>query len=197
VGSASRPLTTRDTILLIAHAADNKVEGRTVMQKLAYFTSLGLGSGLGHRAHFYGPYSAKVEDAVANAVIAGELRETVERMPDWRGGPDVLKYTYEITPEGSSRVDHLIENNSDEWDRVRDSVAAVRKVLPELDQKTLSAAAKTYLIISESEGVTESAIPELAKELGWQIDAGQVHSMVDLLERLGLLDNPSDEASQN
>lgn len=89
----ARPLTTRDTILLITHAAGDQVAGRTVMQKLAYFAGLGLNTGLGHRAHFYGPYSSRVEHAVSNAVIAGQLHETVERMPHWRGGPDVLKYT--------------------------------------------------------------------------------------------------------
>lgn len=80
----ARPLTTRDTVLLITHAAGDTVGGRTIMQKLAYFSGLGLNTGLGHRPHYYGPYSSKVEDAVSNAVIAGELHETVERMPHWR-----------------------------------------------------------------------------------------------------------------
>lgn len=92
-----------------------------------------------------------MEDAISNAVIAGELHETVERMPHWRGGPDMLKYTYDLTPVGKDRVDGLIEQNSSEWARVRDSVGAIKGVLPDLDQKTLSSAAKTYLIISESE----------------------------------------------
>lgn len=186
----ARPLTTRDTILLITHAAGDQVGGRTVMQKLAYFTSLGLNTRMGHRPHFFGPYSSRVEDAVANAVIAGELHETVERLPDWRGGPDVLKYTYDLAPDGKARVDNLIEHNSAEWDQVRDAVQAVRAVLPEMDQKTLSAAAKTYLIISESdEGVDESEIPNLAKRLGWDLDVDQVRNTVTLLERLELLED--------
>lgn len=43
---AARPLTTRDTVLLITHAAGDQVAGRTVMQKLAYFTGLGLHTAL-------------------------------------------------------------------------------------------------------------------------------------------------------
>lgn len=109
---AARPLTTRDTVLLITHAAGDQVAGRTVMQKLAYFIGLGLRLALGHRAHYYGPYSSKVEDAVSNAVIAGELHETVERMLHWRGGPDVLRYTYDLTSIGKARVGGLIEHNS-------------------------------------------------------------------------------------
>jgi uncharacterized protein YwgA len=190
VERVARTLTTRDTILLIAHAAGDRVGGRTVMQKLAYFTGLNLNTGLGHRPHYFGPYSSKVEDAVANAVIAGELHETVERLPDWHGGPDVLKYTYDLTTAGKTRVDRLIEHNSDEWDHVRDAVQAIQAVLPGLDQKTLSAAAKTYLIISESdEGVDETDIPVLAKRLGWELDPDQVRDTVTLLERLDLLDN--------
>lgn len=187
---AARTLTTRDTILLITHAAGDRVGGRTIMQKLAYFTGLGLNTALGHRPHYFGPYSSKIEDAVTNAVIAGELHETVERLGDWGGGPDVLKYTYDLTPAGKSRVDRLIEHNSSEWDRIRDAVQAIQAVLPGLDQKTLSAAAKTYLIISESnEGVEEADIPALAKRLGWELDANQVRDTVTLLERLDLLDD--------
>jgi uncharacterized protein YwgA len=189
----ARPLTTRDTVLLITHAAGDEVGGRTVMQKLAYFSGLGLNAHLGHRPHFFGPFSSKVEDAVANAVIAGELHEITESFPDWRGGPDVLKYTYSLTNAGKQRVDNLIEHNSNEWDQVRGSVSGIQKVLPGLDQKTLSAAAKTYLIISESdEGVDESDIPDLARRLGWELDADQVHNTVKLLEQLDLLDDDSE-----
>lgn len=190
---SARPVTTRDTILLIAHAAGDQVAGRTVMQKLAYFTALGLNTRLGHRPHFFGPYSSKVEDAVANAVIAGELHQTTERFPDWRGGPDVLKYTYDLTSAGKERVDRLIEHNSEQWDQVRYAIHAIRDVLPGLDQKTLSAAAKTYLIISESEaGVDEPEIPVLARRLGWELNSEQVSNTVKLLEQLDLLENDSD-----
>ena len=185
---ASRPVTTRDIALLIVHAAGDQVSGRTVMQKLAYFASLRLKAALGHRAYFYGPYSDKVEDAVGNAVIAGELRETVERMPGWRGGPDVRKYTYDLTEFGADRVNDLIEHNSNSWDCVRDSVQAIKKVLPDLDQKTLSSAAKTHLIVSESsEGVAVTAIPDMARSLGWELSEDQVRDTVDLLRRLDLI----------
>ncbi len=190
---SARPLTTRDTILLITHANDDEVGGRTVMQKLAYFTALALNVHLEHRAHFFGPFSSRVEDALGNAVIAGELRETTERFPDWRGGPDLLKYTYDLTPAGKRRVDALIEHNSADWDQIRDSVRLIRGVLPGLDQKTLSAAAKTYLIISESEtGVDEEQIPDLARRLGWELDADQVSNTMKLLGRLDLVEYSED-----
>jgi uncharacterized protein YwgA len=191
VGSTPRPVTTRDTVLLIVHAAGDIVAGRTVMQKLAYFAGLGRPAPLGHKPHYYGPYSSQVEDAVGNAVIAGELRETVERMPGWGRGPDVLKYTYELEAAGKTRVDRLIEDHHEEWDTVRDAVNAIKQVVPTLDQKTLSTAAKTHLIVIESAGedgvVPLNDIPELAKSLGWDISPEQVETTVELLGQLGLV----------
>lgn len=183
-----KPLTTRETVLLITHAAGDEVGGRTIMQKLAYFAGLGLNTGLGHRPHFYGPFSSKVEDAVSNAVLAGDLHEVVERMPHWSGGPDLRKYTYTLTASGKDRVDELIEHRGSEWERVRESVKAIKAVLPTMDQKTLSSAAKTYLIVSESSGgVKEVDIPGLAKNLGWDLDLEQTKNTVALLRKLGLL----------
>jgi hypothetical protein len=67
-------------------------------------------------------------------------------------------------------------------------VGAIKNVLPDLDQKTLSSAAKTHLIVSQSEEVVDEAeIPELAKRLGWDLDTSQVQDTVSLLERLELL----------
>lgn len=185
-----KPLTTRDIVLLITHASDDEVGGRTVMQKLAYFTSLNLKSNLEHRAHFFGPFSSKVEDAISNAVVAGELHETVERFPDWHGGPDVRKYTYMLTGNGKKRVNNLIEHERQTWDVIDRSVSAISDALPGLDQKTLSAAAKTYLIVSESAGPVElEKIPALARRLGWHLEDHQVDTTVSVLKKLDLLEN--------
>jgi uncharacterized protein YwgA len=195
VDGPARDLTTRDIVLLIDHAAGDTVAGRTVMQKLAYFVSVALRSSLGHRPHFYGPFSTKVEDAVGNAVLAGELHVSVERLLHWRGGPEVRKYTYDLTPAGKERVDSLIENNPADWDHVRDAVRAIREVLPSLEQTTLSSAAKTHLIISGSEqGVIADDIPSMAERLGWELDAGQVETTLRLLEELKLVGPTSEQA---
>lgn len=142
-----RSLTIRETVLLITHASGDTVAGRTIMQKLAYFTGLRLSTGMGHRPHFYGPFSSKVEDAVSNAVLAGDLHETVERMPHRSGGPDLRKYTYVLTENGKRRVEDLIEHRPEQWGCVRDAVHVIKEVLPTFDQETLSTAANTYLVI--------------------------------------------------
>jgi uncharacterized protein YwgA len=161
------------------------------MQKLAYFAGLGLGTPLGHRPHFYGPYSSRVEDALEQAVIAGHLHETVERISGWSGDePDVLKYTYDLTAEGRKRTAVLISAHKQEAQRISSAVDAIRSVLPSLNQKMLSSAAKAYLILNESDGpVREDEIPDLARRLGWELTPAQVTETVKLLENLGLVDS--------
>jgi hypothetical protein len=91
-------------------------------------------------------------------------------------------------------VERLVKDHPSEWDQIRSSVQAVRAVLPTLDQQTLSSAAKTYLIIAESEeGVEQEQIPNLAKRLGWELSPAQVDKTVALLDQLRLLDGESNE----
>jgi uncharacterized protein YwgA len=189
VERTAKPLTTRDTVLLISEAVGDEVGGRTLMQKLAYFSGLELDRNLGHRPHYYGPYSSKVEDALNNAVIAGELHETVERIPDWSGGPDLRKYTYTLEDKGRERAQRVIDEHPEEWSRIRASVTKIKEVLPDLDQKMLSSAAKTYIIIAETEeGVSEKEIPQLAKRLGWGLTPAQVKHTVEILHKFDLLE---------
>lgn len=190
----AKPLTTRDTVLLISHAVGGEVGGRTLMQKLAYFSGLELGVELGHRPHYYGPYSSKIEDALTNAVLAGELHETVERIPDWSGGPDMLKYTYNLQKNGLERAERVITEHPQEWDRIRSAVTKIKEVLPDLNQKTLSSAAKTYLIVDETEGgVSEDEIPALARRLGWKLTRTEVTKTVEILQKLNLLEDGDDQ----
>lgn len=188
--SAKRGVTTRDMVLLIADAAGGTVGGRTVMQKLAYFSSISLGSTLGHRAYYYGPYSSKVDDALSVASIAGELHETADRMSDWSGGPEIVRYTYALTDNGRARISQIKEQAPEHWECIAGTVAAVRKAIPDLNQKMLSSAAKTYLIISDSDDeIEESDIPDLAARLGWELSDEQVSKTVSILQQLGLVED--------
>jgi uncharacterized protein YwgA len=177
-------------VLLIADAAGGTVGGRTVMQKLAYFSSISLGSTLGHRAYYYGPYSSKVDDALSVASIAGELHETADRMSDWNGGPDIVRYTYALTDSGRARISQIKEQAPEHWGCIAAAVAAVRRAIPDLNQKMLSSAAKTYLIISDSDDeIDESDIPDLAARLGWELSDEQVATTVSILQQLGLVED--------
>lgn len=194
MAGARTGLTTRDTVLLIVAANGGEVEGRTRMQKLAYFAGLGLRASLEHRVHYYGPYSSRVEDALGFASEGGDLRETVDRFAAWRpGSEDVVQYSYALTEQGRRRVNELRERFPKAARSVDEAIAAIRDVVPDLNQATLSAAAKTYLIISEGGEVEEDNIPAVAERLGWTLMPNQVERTVAILERLDLLEEADSE----
>lgn len=178
----------RDIVLLVVDAADGTVEGRTIAQKLAYFTGVALHRGLNHQAHFYGPFSRDVEEALTLGVLAGDLGESVERIADWYGGPDALRYSYALTEEGQRRVEELKGQYPDEAARIEETVDAIGTAIPEFRQKTLSAAAKIHMIVAEQRRpVAPDEIPRLAQHLGWSLSQDEVNGTVDVLRRLDLM----------
>jgi HD superfamily phosphohydrolase len=66
---------------------------------------------------------------------------------------------------------------------------AVRSVVPDLDQYTLSMAAKVDYIVyhHEADRVPLQEIPKLANQLDWRISKPQVEKSVELLTKLGRL----------
>ena len=189
MGNRDAPLRMTDLMLLVVDATGGAVEGRTIAQKLAYFVGVEIGRDLSHQAHFYGPFSRDVEEALALAVVAGDLSETVERIPDWYGGPDARRYSYALTDEGSGRVEVLKAENPDVAERVAATVERVRQAVPDLRQKTLSSAAKIHLIVSEQgRPVVTGEIPRLAARLGWELTQDEVDTTVDVLRRLELVE---------
>ncbi len=56
----------KDFVLLAMLAMGGEIQGKTKFQKTVYFLGLMTGciDDLGYRAHFYGPYSDEVADAI-------------------------------------------------------------------------------------------------------------------------------------
>jgi hypothetical protein len=58
-----------------------------------------------------------------------------------------------------------------------------------LDQKLLSAAAKTHYISKlEGAALSPDRIRQVAKDFGWQLSSGQVNRVTELLHSLGMDD---------
>lgn len=149
---------------------------------------MSFGVDLGHRAHYYGPYSRDVELALAQTALAGEVDETMERYPSFSYEPDVRKYTYVLSDSGRREVESVHERIPDAFEKVRLTVDAVHEAVPEFNQKTLSMAAKIHFIVNQQQVATPlTDIPVLAKKLGWRISDDQVSKSVALLKNLGLL----------
>lgn len=87
----------------------------------------------------------------------------------------------------------MIADHPGEWEQILSSVTRIKEILPDLDRRTLSSAAKTYLIVSETEeGVAEPEISELAKRLGWGLIPAQVKRTIGILTKLELLEDGAD-----
>jgi uncharacterized protein YwgA len=188
VASPDKRLKDRELVLLVADAAGGKLEGRTVAQKLAYFAGWALEQPTGHTPYFYGPFSSDVEAALNRLVMAGDLEETIERLPDWSGGSDVLKHVYALTDRGAEAVGAIREDHADEAGIVDSMVGALKEAVPELRQKTLSAAAKIHFIVTEkNREVSDDEVRVIAKGLGWHLSKRQIERTADLLAGLGLV----------
>ncbi|WP_210491597.1 hypothetical protein [Patulibacter sp. SYSU D01012] len=169
-------------MLLVVDAAGGTVNGRTAMQKLCYFGSAVIEQDSGHRAHYYGPYSRPVEDAVSNSAFAGDITETVT---PFASGPG-RQYHYELTPQGRETVTELRAAHAGAAYRIDETVKRLGELVPGYRQKPLSLAAKVDLIVRQHDTpVDTSDVPTLARDLGWQVDEGDVKTAVSILLGLG------------
>ena len=99
----------RDLVLSIIDLCCDRPEfGRTSLQKVAYFVSQGLHQQLGHKAHFYGPFSEDVEDDVEGLLLAGLIDEKATSLGfQSYGGDAAKKYECSMTDAGNERVEAL------------------------------------------------------------------------------------------
>ena len=98
MASTEKRLKDRELLLLTAAAANGKLNGRTVAQKLLYFCGRKLDQPTGHSAYYYGPYSDDFDAALKRGVLAEDFAEQIERIPDWHGGQDAMKPRNSFAP---------------------------------------------------------------------------------------------------
>lgn len=188
MASTDKLLKNRELLLLVADAAGGTLSGKTVAQKLLYFAGVALDQPTGHTAYYYGPYSDEFDAALNRAALADELSVTIERIPDWYGGSDAMKHTYKLTEKGEAEAVMIADEHADEAERVRETIEAIQEAVPEFRQKTLSAAAKIHLIVTEQDSaLSPDELQALAGELGWNLKQSEVTEAVNVLARLGLV----------
>lgn len=169
-------------ILMILDAEVEPIEGRTVLQKLAYFTSIKAKADMDFFAHFYGPYShtlaAKLDDLVASDFVMEKGRRTTRNR---------MMYSYYLTDDGQ------IVGNSIRKRHPKDFVIAKRvtrkcKRLVHNNISVLSWAAKVHYILDQTEKpMTYDKAVELGRWFGWKLPEKQVDSAINLLLSLRLI----------
>jgi uncharacterized protein YwgA len=183
-------LTARETVLLVIDAAGGTVEGRTAIQKLCYFAGLALNEDLGHRAHYFGPYSREVEIALENEAFAGDLDESMRKFVYNSTGREGRAYTYELSDQGNEVTAEIRAAKPVAAERINTIVKRLGELVPEYRQHPLSLAAKVDLILEQQGSMSADQIPAVAKGLGWEVNDDEVAEAVDILVGVGRVAAP-------
>lgn len=180
----------RDFVALTLLAAGGHVQGKTKLQKLVYFVAVLTDTidELGYRAHFYGPYSDEVADAVGQLRAIGAVDQNVT---DWgldRAGFEVRRHDFRLNEAGERFAGTVARRRSDLWQKVQ-SAFRVYQSAGDRDYMALSIAAKAYFLLGQKKGV--SSIPDLAKlapRFGWSVTPEQLKDAAKYLQKLNLVE---------
>lgn len=180
-----------DFVHLTLAVMDGELKGRTKLQKTVYFLGVmtdSLGD-LGYRAHFYGPYSDDVADAVDQLKSLGFVDQNVASGGAFdASGFEVARYDYALTAQGKAVAEQKKQQYPQEFKKMRDAAAILKKAKSE-DYVQLSVAAKTYFMLGERKGNASSLddLAHVAGKFGWSVTNEQVKEAAQYLKKLGLM----------
>jgi uncharacterized protein YwgA len=177
-----------DFILSIVKSFGGEIQGRTLLQKRAFFaaTLSGVDPGLRFDAHFYGPYSSTVDNTVARLNLLGFLEEENTGFGFAPSGFEIRRYDYRLTEDGE-KVCKSFENLAD----FRQVKVACERIIAagNPDYLTLSIAAKAFFILRKrpGKGMSRDELIREAKKFDWNIDPNSLENAVRFLDRLNLV----------
>jgi uncharacterized protein YwgA len=183
---------TYDFVHLVLYAAGGKIQGRTKLQKMVYFTGVLMKceANLGYRPHFYGPYSADVAGSVDKLRALGFLKQSAcgGGAIDHRGF-EVARYDYELTGDGRLIAEEKVEKYPENWKRIKTAVDRLIKSDPN-DYVKLSIAAKTYFVHGKLKGTTSSGeLERLNAHFGWKVSEEETRDAFEWLKSVKLVED--------
>lgn len=172
-----------DLILLVLNKKGRVIPGRTALQKTVYFAANALKYDLRYKPHFYGPYSSLVASTTEFLSQTDFVRE--DRREERQ---DFVQYAYSLSDDGRKAAETAKNANTDAAKRI-EKVVEICEAKGGNDPRILSFAAKVHHLIKGSGGRvwTAAELIEKGKSIGWEMNAGQIRSGVDLLVDLGLV----------
>jgi len=175
-----------DFLLCVIDASGGSVNGRTLLQKKAFFVSelAKIDAGLNFDAHFYGPYSATVEGTMTQLKNLGFVQESSTGFGAVSGGFEMRRYDYSLTDDGKQLIERL--TSSDEYRRIK---AAVDQIAAsgEPNYVELAIAAKAYFLLKNRD--KEMPVTELQKQAekyNWSISPNSIKKAMSFLQSVGL-----------
>ncbi len=170
-----------DVVLGIISAAGGKVEGRTYLQKVAYFVAEMMGIPMGFGPHYYGPYGSAIAAETDSQVAMGRLREDPTIF-----GPDYVRYSYGLTEEGEKYLKAVEFFDPEGFQTVREIVAKITST--GANYRQLSCAAKLYYLLGEAGGkISRDQAKAEAGRLGWQMSDSDIDTAIQVLQQLDLV----------
>ena len=170
-----------ELLLSVLGSSSAPVDGRTAIQKIAYFSSLKTGVDLGYKPHFYGPYSPVVSGMLENLVAMGFIEERARLTSH-----DRTMYSYSLTDDGIKLLEDIRS-------REVSKVAGIRRVVSRCGRiagnniNVLSWTAKVYFLLSQrGPEISYKEAEEAGKRFGWKLSRKEIDSGVRLLAGLAL-----------
>lgn len=186
-------MTTYDLVHLVVLASGGEIKGRTKLQKVIYFVGVLTGQigRLGYRAHFYGPYSPDVANAVEelHGLKFLEQRAVATGVAD-DNGFEKTRYDYTLTEEGKQVAEEKATQWPEEWAQIEAAVRQLDKANIQ-DYVRLAIAAKTHLLTQQAGQIlSRDVLKTKTAEHGWSaFRPDQYDEALKFLETVGL--NPA------
>jgi len=156
-----------DLILSIVYYA-GEVDGRTRLQKIAYFVCEKLGLDLGFIPHYYGPYSSIVAKTLEDLVATDFIEEDV--IPTSTGR---TLFTYKLKSN--------VKGVSDQKEEIKNFIGRLSK--ESLDK--VIAASKVHYLLKKYKNI--NSLPDEARKYGWAVDGNDVSEAIGFLNEIGLI----------
>ncbi len=178
-------------LLVVENNDDNKLRGRTLLQKQVYFLSVLMDEDLGFSPHYYGPYSSYVASHLDSLVNCGLLREVTESFVTTSENQNIFgemrRHTYSI-PDNFDPVWQNIQQKLrfSEW---QDAISWINKQEISKDFNKLSIAAKVHYIVSWEGNSTVEEVEQIAKEYRWNVPKEDIESVLSFLDELWKYNN--------
>jgi uncharacterized protein YwgA len=171
-----------ELVIALLSAGPDCIEGRTAVQKLAYFASIKLKQEAGYKADFYGPFSPLIAGDLQNLT---ELDFVVER--GRQTARNRIMYSYSLTEDGRELARKIAAENPKEFAVVKDIVTKCSTIV-HCNYLVLSWAAKVHYVLRRAgRPMTHEEALEASRTFGWKLKPEQIDTGVELLKVLGLI----------
>ena len=180
-------------VLMVLWGSGGDIAGRTLLQKRCYFVAVLVAQdqpeAMGYQAHYYGPYSQVIADALGALRSAGFVTEEAcgFGVPDCAGF-EVTRYDYGLTEQGKRIAERLKSEHGKDCQSIEEACTTLTAA-GELDYVALSVAAKAYHVLRlQGRPMTYEDICTEARRYSWTISGAQAERAAEFLERMGLVE---------